>query len=233
MIALNVTTILQCQPVPFSWDKTLHGHCINIKAFWYAQSGWNTLMDVIVLLLPVPLVVKLQMNRRGKLGLLFVFLLGAFVCITSIERMISLNFNATFAKDFTWATGSSVIWTQVESTVGVICACAPSLRQPLASFIPKLFASESENSYQLGDDVPYHLGPRSGTFGNSKGSKKRGDELDTQVDPLETNYKGEGSEEHIIGIKRTMSVDVSFVPREGEPNSDGTYPNHQFERHIV
>lgn len=150
--------------------------------------------------------------------------------------MISLNFNATFAKDFTWATGTSVIWTQVESTVGVICACAPSLRQPLANFIPKLFASASDDSYQLSEDVPHHLGPRSGTFGNSRGSsKKRGDELDTQVDPLETNYRSEGSEEQIMGIKRTMSVDVSFVPRDGEPNADGTttYPKHQFERHIV
>ncbi|KAJ3496443.1 hypothetical protein NLG97_g2663 [Lecanicillium saksenae] len=238
LVALNITTILQCQPVPFSWDKTLHGHCINIKAFWYAQSGWNTLMDVIVLLLPVPLVVKLQMNRRGKFGLLVVFVLGAFVCITSIERMISLNFNATFARDFTWATGTSVIWTQVESTVGVICACAPSLRQPLARFIPKLFGSANEDSYQL-SDRPHHLGPRSGTFGNSRGSRKRGGDLDTQlsthIDPLETSYKSGSSAEEIVGIKRTMSVDVSYVPREGEPNADGTttYPKHQFERHMV
>lgn len=52
-------------------------YSINIKAFWYAQSGWNTLMDVIVLVLPIPLIMKLQMNRRAKLGLLVVFILGA------------------------------------------------------------------------------------------------------------------------------------------------------------
>lgn len=152
--------------------------------------------------------------------------------------MISLNFNATFAKDFTWATGTSVIWTQVESTVGVICACAPSLRQPLANLIPKLFDSASDDSYQL-SDTPHRFGPRSGTFGNSKGSKKRGGDLDTQlttlVDSVETDSRSEGSAEEIVGIKRTMSVDVSYVAREGEANSDGTttYPKHQFERHIV
>ncbi len=36
-------------------------------------------MDVIVLILPVPLVIKLQMNRRAKLGLLVVFVLGALL----------------------------------------------------------------------------------------------------------------------------------------------------------
>ena len=96
LIALNIVTILQCQPIQFSWDKSLDGKwyvvgksllhivytdatltfSINIKAFWYAQSGWNTLMDVIVLVMPIPLVVKLQMNLRGKLGLFAVFLLG-------------------------------------------------------------------------------------------------------------------------------------------------------------
>lgn len=40
-------------------------------------------MDVIVLVLPVPLVVKLQMNRRAKFGLFVVFLLGALCVILS------------------------------------------------------------------------------------------------------------------------------------------------------
>ena len=33
-------------------------------------------MDVIVLVLPIPVIVKLQMNRRAKLALLAVFALG-------------------------------------------------------------------------------------------------------------------------------------------------------------
>jgi hypothetical protein len=33
-------------------------------------------MDVVVLVLPIPVIMKLQMNRRAKLGLLTVFVLG-------------------------------------------------------------------------------------------------------------------------------------------------------------
>lgn len=33
-------------------------------------------MDVVVLVLPISVIVKLQMNRRAKLGLLAVFILG-------------------------------------------------------------------------------------------------------------------------------------------------------------
>jgi hypothetical protein len=34
-------------------------------------------MDVVVLILPIPVIMKLQMNRRAKLSLLGVFVLGA------------------------------------------------------------------------------------------------------------------------------------------------------------
>ena len=33
-------------------------------------------MDIVVLVLPIPVVIKLQMNRRAKIGLVAVFLLG-------------------------------------------------------------------------------------------------------------------------------------------------------------
>ncbi|KFY29736.1 hypothetical protein V494_08502 [Pseudogymnoascus sp. VKM F-4513 (FW-928)] len=231
IIALSFTTIFQCTPVKYSWDKTVPGSCINIKAFWYGQSGWNTLMDVIVLVLPIPVIVKLQMNRRAKLGLLAVFLLGAFVCVTSIERLISLNFNATFAKDFTWATGTSVIWTQVESTVGVICACAPTLRSPLARFMPFIFGTTKHNeSYPLGDGVSQGASYNARIAQRSK--KQGGSNIDTD---LGTHYKNEGSEERIIGIQKRVSVELTYLERPGEVHTEGnkTYPAHRFDRHDI
>lgn len=34
-------------------------------------------MDVVVLILPIPVIMKLHMNRRAKISLLAVFVLGA------------------------------------------------------------------------------------------------------------------------------------------------------------
>lgn len=34
-------------------------------------------MDVVVLVLPIPVILKLQMNRRAKLSVIAVFVLGA------------------------------------------------------------------------------------------------------------------------------------------------------------
>ncbi|PTB77132.1 hypothetical protein M440DRAFT_1401464 [Trichoderma longibrachiatum ATCC 18648] len=220
LVALSFTTIFQCTPVQYSWDKTIPGTCINIKAFWYGQSGWNTLMDLLVLVLPIPVILKLQMNRRAKISILAVFILGAFVTITSIERLISLNFNATFILDFTWATGTSVIWTQVESTVGVICACAPSLRLPLARFIPFLFGStKHDQSYELNDGVHGREAPSNKWNSQSTRSKRRGD-FEVTTNDLETSYRSDGSEEQIMGIKKTVSIDMTFQERAPELDAD-------------
>ncbi|RFU26142.1 hypothetical protein B7463_g10198, partial [Scytalidium lignicola] len=236
-LVFNVIQLACISSVKYSWDKTIPGKCINIKAFWYGQSGWNTFMDVVVLVLPIPVIMKLQMNRRAKLGLLAVFILGMFVCVTSIERLISLNFNATFAEDFTWATGTSVIWTQVEATVGVICACAPSLRIPLGRFIPFLFGStKQDQSYPLSDGVYAGAGAASGNWKDQSTRSKRHGESDVETDNLETKSRGEGSEERITGIQKTVSIELTFAERRpGEENIDGskTHERHQFDHHAV
>jgi hypothetical protein len=46
--------------------------------------------DLIILALPIPMVWKLQINARRKLALSAMFLLGGFVCLTSIFRFIAL-----------------------------------------------------------------------------------------------------------------------------------------------
>ena len=141
------------------------------------------------------------------------------VTITSIERLISLNFNATFILDFTWATGTSVIWTQVESTVGVICACTPSLRMPLARFIPFLFGTSKHNpSYELSDGV-HGACPRSNNWNSQSTRSKRRDDFEVAIDDLETSYKSEGSQEQIMGIKKTVSIDMTFQERARESDA--------------
>lgn len=114
----------------------------------------------------------------------------------------------------------------MESTVGVICACAPSLRVPLSRFLPLLFGSSNKDqSYELSDGVHYGMGPRSGNWNSQSGRSRRRDEFEAGIDDLE-NYKSEGSEERIIGIKKTVSIDMTFQQGASGSNTDASklYP---------
>jgi hypothetical protein len=55
------------------------------------------------------------------------------------------------------------------------------------------------------------------------------------MDDVETHYKSEGSEERIMGIQKTVSIELTYLERPGEVNTEGnkTYEKHRFDRHAV
>lgn len=83
--------IFACTPIESGWDLSVPAEkCINRNALYFAVNGFNIFTDVAILLLPVKLVLGLQIPHRQKLGLLFIFMTGGFVCVVAIIRLYSL-----------------------------------------------------------------------------------------------------------------------------------------------
>ena len=69
--------LLICKPIAFNWDKTIPGgHCGNIMGAYIWASFPNILTDVVMLLLPLPVIWNLHTSRSQKLGLTLTFLVG-------------------------------------------------------------------------------------------------------------------------------------------------------------
>ncbi|KAM5454668.1 hypothetical protein MaudCBS49596_001965 [Microsporum audouinii] len=137
-IATFLVTIFQCDPIPKAWSRAIPGSCINLTAFWYANAALHTLTDVMILILPMPVIKGLKLPQRQKLALIVVFALGVFVCGTSITRMLTLN-TSSKASDVNEETALSTLWTTIEANTAIICACLPMIRIPLSKLIPSLF----------------------------------------------------------------------------------------------
>ena len=76
-IAVSLTTVFQCSPVSYAWDKSIpDGICIDVNLFFVYCSIPNIITDVAILLLPIPMILKLHNNPSQKVGLSLVFLLG-------------------------------------------------------------------------------------------------------------------------------------------------------------
>ncbi|KAE8390747.1 hypothetical protein BDV23DRAFT_172188 [Aspergillus alliaceus] len=90
-LAVFVTVLLQCRPIALNWNKSLEGTCINPKQFFFGNAISNLLIDVVILALPIPMVLQLQLRLTQKLTILGIFLLGGFVCIASIMRVVTLK----------------------------------------------------------------------------------------------------------------------------------------------
>jgi Fungal rhodopsin domain len=91
-IAAFTSNILQCTPVSFQWDKQQKGHCIpNALILIGMTNGVLSFVgDLVILALPVPMIWSLQIDIRRKIALNAIFLIGGFVCLTSIFRFVAL-----------------------------------------------------------------------------------------------------------------------------------------------
>ena len=70
------STLFRCSPVKFFWNKDINGSCSNAKTGRIAAAALNSAIDVILLVLPVPLVWKLMLPSKQKLAVIGIFGLG-------------------------------------------------------------------------------------------------------------------------------------------------------------
>ncbi|OBT42483.1 hypothetical protein VE00_07929 [Pseudogymnoascus sp. WSF 3629] len=76
-IAFLFTTIFQCNPVSFVWNKNIPGgRCINFNAVTWTNAAFNIVQDLLIIALPIPEVKKLQLKRKKKIQLYLMFGLG-------------------------------------------------------------------------------------------------------------------------------------------------------------
>jgi hypothetical protein len=72
------TTIWQCRPIAYLWDPSISGgHCNNIPVHFLYAGLPNIVTDVVMLLVPIPMIAKLRVSRKMKVGVAVTFLTGS------------------------------------------------------------------------------------------------------------------------------------------------------------
>ena len=77
-VVILLLQIFQCLPVAFNWDKTISGaKCLDVNALTYTHAGITIAQDLLLLVLPLPELATLQLERNKKIGLILMFQVGA------------------------------------------------------------------------------------------------------------------------------------------------------------
>jgi len=127
--------IFQCVPISSLWGATAPEFCINYPALIISMGVVNTVTDIIMLSLPMPLLWKLQLSTMRKRLLTGLFLMGGFVCIVSIVRLFYVN-KVGNTKDASWDYVLPSTLSGLECSVGIISACLPTYRPLVTSAFP-------------------------------------------------------------------------------------------------
>ncbi|KAH6977356.1 hypothetical protein BKA56DRAFT_732660 [Ilyonectria sp. MPI-CAGE-AT-0026] len=133
-VILWVIMATACRPISFYWNQYAgaEGQCINIKSFLLALGIINMLNDIMILTVPIPRILELQLSKKLKASTIGIMLLGGFVCIASIVRIYYI-YQFSRKIDATWWMGPTMAWSSIEPSIAIVSACLPTFA-PLFRF---------------------------------------------------------------------------------------------------
>ncbi|KAI0445058.1 hypothetical protein F4803DRAFT_548469 [Xylaria telfairii] len=135
-VSFFFATLFICIPTHYSWTATqgtpdFAAHCYDPSPMFYGSAVSNMIVDILILLIPAPMVWKLNMSKRQKIAVVGIFLLGAFVVgITAIRVSVFFHTGPKLGTDYdiTYNIGGVIYWSQLETAIAIICGCLPTLR---------------------------------------------------------------------------------------------------------
>lgn len=184
-IACYIAFLVACDPPSYYWTQYKHpesGMCrFDLYPFYIGNAAVNVTTDFMVLIIPIPLVWRLQMHNSVKIMVSSVFILGLLyhsllsflcdslltirsACVASILRiyfMTALGHSA----DVSWVQGNAFIWSIVEPCVGIICACLPAIRALVRSTFKCISSSVADKFGSSGEGRPSKYGQHSTSNG--------------------------------------------------------------------
>ncbi|KAK4641312.1 hypothetical protein QC761_503070 [Podospora bellae-mahoneyi] len=225
---VTITWLAGCRPIDYYWrqytDPTATGSCIDAPLFYFCNGIIGLVIDVAILLVPIPTVWKLNMPTTKKVFVGGILLLGGFVCVASAIRIVMMD-QLVKSPDFTWAMSKVFIWSCCEPFIGIVCACLPTYaplvrrwwRGELSGYpdTPKVYMSDKPSPSKAGHKISgrKHHGGLDATL-------RGDDEIELTVD-----ISGEPGH-HLPGHQRQGdSRDSSKTCVNGKSSPEDSYQN--------
>lgn len=119
---------IACVPHSYLWDPTIKGGYCRIKGGYLPlpTAFFSFLSDIIILFIPQRVIWKLNMSRRRRIGISFVFALGLAACAASAVRLFWAIGRAKSA-DTTYNISSLLLTAAGEGTCAILVMCVPAM----------------------------------------------------------------------------------------------------------
>ncbi|KAK6837706.1 hypothetical protein P875_00064969 [Aspergillus parasiticus SU-1] len=221
-IVIIVTVNVACDPIPYFWEQytdpnTAVGSCIDIPKFFFGNGIAAVLIDIMILIIPIPITWKLQMPKTQRLAVIGILLLGSFVCIAGIVRLVFLNRN-THSDDATWSVAPVFVWSCVEPSIGIVCACLPTLSPLFRRWWSSMITGKSGSASAKQTPSGYNLSTRKSRLTDPSVTWTHWDEVelvDTVIERKSISMQRRGSEGETSsrhsGIRVREEVTISYT----------------------
>ncbi|QDS69319.1 hypothetical protein FKW77_003268 [Venturia effusa] len=148
-----VGILLLCQPVSGNW--TGEGRCASMQtmiALSYTSTASTITTDLACVVVPGAMLWNVQMKLAKKFSVFILLSFASIASITTIVRAPYIEHYWTPKDNLTYWTGFIVLYSNVESAIGLIASSIPSMR--------RLFVSVKPASRLNGELVTFGSEPR-------------------------------------------------------------------------
>ncbi|KAI1756012.1 hypothetical protein F4782DRAFT_488047 [Xylaria castorea] len=221
-VGLILWQFLFCHPLYKMWEWDGLENCGDRKPLYVAVCVWSIFTDLLVLVVPLPIIWKLKMERTQKLRLSWLFAAGLSVTATSIVRLayiLTINYH----DDFSFHSVPSTFLAFLEPPETILCVSLPMLY----SFFARVWPSKNGRSAS----TPHAGLPHSHTYGSS--FARRVDPQKRSFTPLETTHQDpfelnemHGSQREVMvsadrnyRVHRTVGSRTKSIDRDAESSS--------------
>lgn len=80
----------------------------------------NTVADAMVTMAPIPLILRLRMDKKDQIGVLVLLSLGVFVTLAGIVRTYYIWLALVHSQDSSWFSYPLFVAATVEVDVGIV-----------------------------------------------------------------------------------------------------------------
>ncbi|KAI1462334.1 hypothetical protein F4805DRAFT_474313 [Annulohypoxylon moriforme] len=141
---------LACRPLEGIVDESLDAQCYDS---YPAYISLNIGIDIIILLLPIPLVIRMQLPKRQKISVILLFATGIVVCCVALKRVTYIP-TLEASEDYDWDAVPDMILCFIEVNLGIVCASVPVVRPFFSRLLPALLAYGRKSSGALSSSGP-------------------------------------------------------------------------------
>ncbi|RYP81007.1 hypothetical protein DL769_002187 [Monosporascus sp. CRB-8-3] len=129
-------TAFFCNPPKKLWLPETPGHCGDSNALYTSCASSDLAIDIIVILLPMPVLWGLQLPRAKKIALTFVFGMGfMIIAITAVRIKFMLELDYT---DPTYTVSNMAVFSAMVPLLGIVNAnlpvAPPAIKRMFKSF---------------------------------------------------------------------------------------------------
>jgi hypothetical protein len=213
---------LICRPVSYNWDQVNQtGKCGNLTSAYVSIGIVDVITDIIIFVLPLPLINQLKMRRSSKFATMGLFALGVFTVAAGAART-GMIYHTRFDPTDPEGPTMNLIWAAVEPCVAIVVASL-LVTKPLfvfvfakcSSMISSLPYASAWSSKGTSKGGSYGSTLGKGTTRNKAGFSKQKNDSERELQNMEHGKIWQTTEVHIDG---SDDSDVSGAPSRDRDN---------------